>query len=78
MPAARSHLFVPANLAVVVCVNVDEARGQQIPLGIDDAAGFRWTATRGRDVDYFSGIGDDVATDFGCAGAIDDGGVLDD
>ena len=59
-------------------MNVDEARGQQIAFGIDDAAGFCGTATRGRDVDYFSGICDDVATDFGCAGAIDDGGVLDD
>ena len=59
-------------------MNIDAARGQQITFGIDDAARFSGTATRGRDVDYLSCICDDVATDFGCAGAIDDGGVLDD
>ena len=39
VPAARSDLFVPAHLTVVVGVDVDKTRGEQVAIGVDDTLG---------------------------------------
>ena len=78
MPATRRHLLVPTNLAVVVGVDVHEAGGQQVALGINDPLGLGWTAAGGRDFGDGAAVGDHVGADRLGTGAVDEGGVLDD
>ena len=60
VPAARGDLLVPADLAVVVGVDVDETRGQQLAPGIDDAPGLRRAAPRGRNLGDLPAVDDDI------------------
>ena len=78
VPAARRHLFVPTDLAVVVGVDVHEAGGQQVAFGIDDPLGLGWTAASRRDFGDRAAVGDHIGADRLGAGAVDEGGVLDD
>ena len=78
MPAAWRHLLVPTDLAVVVGVDVHEAGGQQVALGIDDPLGLGGAAVGRGDFGDRAAIGDHIGADRLGAGAVDEGGVLDD
>ncbi len=75
VPARRGDLRVPGGLAVVVGVDVDEARGHHAAVGIDLASRLSVDLTDGNDALAIYG---DVARPCRGASAVDDGGVADD
>ncbi len=74
VPAARGQHLVPGGLAVVVGVDVDPARGDQQPVGVDGPG--RRLAGGGADAGDRAPVDGDVGGAGRCAGAVDDGSAL--
>ena len=78
MPAARRDLLVPADLPVVVGVDVDEAGCQQIAVGVHHPACLAGSGTGPGNGGDTVAVDDDVALESRRPGAVHDGGVADD
>ena len=78
MPTRRRDVLVPANLAVVVGVDVDESGGQEVALGVDDPTRLGRAGSRWRDVRDLPIVDHDVPALRRSARAVDDGCVPDD
>ena len=78
MPARRRDVLVPADLAVVVGVDVDEAGSEEVALGVDDASSLGPTGSRRRDVRDLPIVDHDVPAPRRSAGAVHDSRVPDD
>ena len=78
VPARRRDMLVPADLAVVVSVDVDEAGGQEVALGVDDAPRLGRAGSGRRDVRDLAFVDYNVAAPRRSACAVHDGCVADD
>ena len=78
VPTRWRDVLVPTDLAVVVGVDVDEAGGEQVALGVDDAPCLGRRGAGGRDVRDLPVVDRHVAALRRGAGAVDDGCVADD
>src|SRR3984957_3374220 len=74
VPARRSEIRVPGDLAVVVGVDVDEAGGDEESGRVDFAPG---RASRGADRSDLAAIDSDIADEAGLAGSIDHFSIAD-
>ena len=72
MPTGRRHLLVPADLTVEMGVDVDEARSEQLSLGVDRAGGAALDPT---DLGDPPVLDRDITPECRSAGSVHDSGV---